>query len=189
MGIKQAAAYFQMQMSQVLHERLGDGIEIYLDDIIFYAETFEEYTDILRFILTKLRKHNIVANPAKTEIAFPVLQILGHTVGRDGVTFDKSKLQGVVKFQKPQTVNQMEQFLGLTTHFRDHVPAGQRSKGIQDITTLERPLRQMMLSAKKSKTTKLVWTDEAETCNLSSQSNTLWSCDTLGSSLISSSSN
>ena len=108
MGIKQAAAYFQMQMAQILHERLGNGIELYLDDIIFYTKTFEEYIELLRWILTKLRKHNIVANPAKTELAFPVLEILGHKVDKDGVTFDKKKLQGVVKFPQPQTVNQME---------------------------------------------------------------------------------
>ena len=55
----------------------------------------------------------------------------------------------------------MQQFLGLTTHFRDHIPAGQRQSGISDITDMERPLRQLVAEAKIKKTNKIVWTDEA----------------------------
>ena len=41
MGIKQAASHFQMQMAQILQEVLGNGVELYIDDIIIYAQTFE----------------------------------------------------------------------------------------------------------------------------------------------------
>ena len=161
MGIKQAAAYFQMQMATILHEVVGKGVELYIDDIIIYASHFSEFQNLLRHVLSKLRHFGIVANPKKTELAFPELQILGHVVDHNGVSFDRKKLQGVVDFPQPQTVHQMQQFLGLTTHFRDHIPAGQTRDGIADITEMERPLRDLVSTAKANRTNKLVWTDTA----------------------------
>ena len=89
MGIKQAASYFQMQMYQIFHDLVGRGVELYLDDIILYANTFDAFQKILRTVLTRLREYNIVASPTKTELAFPQLEILGHTVDTAGVKFNK----------------------------------------------------------------------------------------------------
>ena len=111
--------------------------------------------------MTRLEEHNIVASPTKTELAFPELQILGHTVDSTGVTFSRKKLEGIIKCEQPQTIHQMQQFLGLTTHFRDHIPTGQRQSGIFDITDMERPLRQLVAAATLKKTNKIVWTEEA----------------------------
>ena len=107
MGIKQAAAYFQMQLATILHDVIGKGVELYIDDIIIYAPTFSEFQNLLKHVLSKLQQYGVVANPKKTELAFPELQILGHVVDHSGVSFDRKKLQGILDFPKPQTVHQM----------------------------------------------------------------------------------
>ena len=48
MGLKGAPAHFQQQMaSTVLGSLLYDICEIYLDDVIIYGETEEEFTKML----------------------------------------------------------------------------------------------------------------------------------------------
>ena len=99
-------------------------------------------------------------------------------VDHSGVSFDRKKLQGILDFPKPQTVHQMQQFLGLTTHFRDHIPAGQTRAGISDITSMERPLRELISTAKANRTNKLVWTDSAnESYPILQQA--VWNCPKL----------
>ena len=178
MGIKQAASYFQMQMAQILHDVIGKGVEVYIDDIIIYAQSMGEFQDTLRKVLTKLREHGIVASPTKTELAFPELNILGHTIDENGVKFDKNKLQGALNIEQPTTVTQMQKLLGLTTHFRDHLPAGQRDRGIPDVTDLEKPLRQLITDARLKKTNKLTWNRTAETA-LPKLQRAIWNCQKL----------
>ena len=100
------------------------------------------------------------------------------TIDENGVKFDKNKLQGALNIEQPTTVTQMQKLLGLTTHFRDHLPAGQRDRGIPDVTDLEKPLRQLITDARLKKTNKLTWNRTAETA-LPKLQRAIWNCQKL----------
>ena len=89
MGIKQAAGYFQRVMQQVLGDLLYNGVELYIDDIIVYASSFEEYERLTKAVLERLAKAGIVVSPRKSYLGMSELEILGHTVNAKGVTFSK----------------------------------------------------------------------------------------------------
>ena len=66
MGLKAAPAHFQQQMaSTVLGPLLYDICEIYLDDVIIYGETEEEYLQNIEKVLKRFRECNITTNPTK----------------------------------------------------------------------------------------------------------------------------
>ena len=64
MGLKRAPSYFQNVMqSEVLHGIQYDICEIYIDDIIIFADSEEELAENLRKVLERLSKHNISVSP------------------------------------------------------------------------------------------------------------------------------
>jgi hypothetical protein len=66
MGLKSAPAYFQAAMQQkVLAELLYQICEVYLDDIIVFAQTKDEILDRLEEVFKRLRKHKLTVNPDK----------------------------------------------------------------------------------------------------------------------------
>ena len=169
MGIKQAAGYFQRVMQQVLGDLLYNGVELYIDDIIVYASSFEEYERLTKTVLERLSKVGIVVSPRKCYLGMSELEILGHTVNAKGVTFSKEKLQGVLDFPLPTTTTKLQSFLGLTTYFRDHV---------KDMTKLERPLRDMLKAKANKKHVQLTWDDDSHKAFKTLQ-HAVWNCATL----------
>ena len=66
MGLKGAPSYFQHVMqSEVLHGLQYDICEIYIDDIIIFADSEEELPENLRKVLERFSKHNISVSPEK----------------------------------------------------------------------------------------------------------------------------
>ena len=90
MGLKGAPAHFQQQMaSPVLGSLLYDICEIYLDDVIIYGETEEEFTKNVELVLNKFREYNITINPTKCTFGASEIQYTGHVLNAEGLTFDK----------------------------------------------------------------------------------------------------
>jgi hypothetical protein len=157
MGLKSAPAYFQAAMQQkVLAELLYQICEVYLDDIIVFAETEEELLANLEKIFKRLQEYNITLNPEKVKIGLRSIEYVGHVIDQDGLSFSKEKIDDVLATPKPQTHKQMKSFLGLCVQFKDH---------IDKFSDIVKPLHLMIPNYKKSTANqRLVWTPEAERC-------------------------
>jgi hypothetical protein len=65
-GVKPAANFFQKTMAcEVLMELLFQVCEIYIDDILVFGRTEDEYVENLEIILLRFRNKNITLNPDK----------------------------------------------------------------------------------------------------------------------------
>ena len=49
-------------MDLVLADKLRKGVLVYIDDIIVYGKTLNELYENLRWVLNKLREHNLKLN-------------------------------------------------------------------------------------------------------------------------------
>jgi hypothetical protein len=171
MGLKNAPSYFQrMIATRVLRELVGDICEIYIDDIIIWGATETEYKENLEKVFTRLREHNITINPRKVDLCLTEVEFLGHLLKPYGLTMSEKKIQKVINFKKPETLTELNSFLGLANYFRDFVPDFEVvAKPLRDLAddTTERlhaardsPSRKL---SKKMKNTQLIWPDEAST--------------------------
>ena len=123
MGLKGAPAYFQHAMQHmVLGDLLYTACEVYLDDIIVYGETEDEFLRNLELVFQRLEKYNITLNPEKVRIGLSSIEYVGHTIDKDGLSFSKEKIQDVWNAPLPTTKKQLKSFLGLCVQFKDHVP-------------------------------------------------------------------
>ena len=157
MGLKSAPAYFQAAMQQnVLAELLYQICEVYLDDIIVFAETEDELLVNLEKVFKRLEEYNITLNPEKVKIGLRSVEYVGHVIDQDGLSFSKEKINDVLATPKPETHKQMKSFLGLCVQFKDHI------HGFSDII---KPLHLMIPNYKKETANRrLVWTSETEAC-------------------------
>ncbi len=68
MGLTGAPGYFQRAICQeVLRELLFNICEIYLDDIIVFGRTEQEFVDHFKRVIQRLGEHNITVNPSKCQ--------------------------------------------------------------------------------------------------------------------------
>jgi hypothetical protein len=121
MGLKAAPHFFQKQMaSTVLHGLLYSILEIYMDDLIVYASSFEDLLNRIEIVLQRLAKYNITINPNKCKIGMTEIQYLGFKIDSEGIMTLPEKTNKLLEFPLPQTNKMLHQFLGLASHFRTH---------------------------------------------------------------------
>jgi hypothetical protein len=154
MGLKGSPPYFQQIMAtEVLVGLEGEICEIYLDDVIVFAESAAMLLDRLRLVFDRFREKNMTLSPSKCILFVNSVEYCGHLLDKDGIHFEQSKIDGVLNFKTPQTQQQLRSFLGLANWFRDHVANHSR---------LAKPLHGMMTGYSKNK--KLEWTPDLLGC-------------------------
>ena len=155
MGLKGAPSYFQHAMQQmVLSDLLYTACEVYLDDIIVYGETEDEFLRNLELVFQRLEKYNITLNPEKVRIGLSSIEYVGHTIDKDGLSFSKEKIQDVWDAPLPTTKKQLKSFLGLCVQFKDHVP---------NYSTMVQPLHNLLPNySKKEGNHPVGWSSETK---------------------------
>ena len=116
MGLKGAGSYFQHHMSNIILRDLVQKIlEVYLDDIIVYANSPKELNQRLEQVFKRLQSFGITLNPDKVRIGMQEVEYVGHLIDKDGISFSEEKKLHVLNFRRPETASQMKLFLGLTS--------------------------------------------------------------------------
>ena len=151
-GLKGAPSYFQHTMSQeVLTGLLGSICEVYLDDIIVFAEDEDELLKRLEIVFKRLMLKGITANPDKCHFGLTQIEYVGHLINYLGMHFSEEKLNKVLHFDRPHTQAGMKSFLGLINYFRDHV---------EHFAGITKPLNDQLLNYTKRKV--LQWTPDLD---------------------------
>jgi hypothetical protein len=136
MGLKGAPSYFQEAISTtVLGGLMYVSCELYLDDIIVFGRTEEEFVHRLSQVFQRFREYNITVNPDKVTLGVTHIEYVGHLVDSTGHSFSREKIDSVINFSKPITAGALQSFIGLTGYFQTH---------IKDYQMLTRPLRKML---------------------------------------------
>jgi hypothetical protein len=147
-GMKNAPAVFQREMQRVLHDRLYNGVVVFVDDILIYSKTDEEHAELVEFVLRRLREEGYVANPDKCEFYQKEVSFLGHVISEQGMSVQQYKVKAVSAWPVPQTKKHVRSFLGLTGYYR---------KFIRAYSDIAAPLTDLTQKAKK-----FVWTEREQ---------------------------
>ena len=115
-GVMNTPAVFQRLMQGVLSGL--QFISIYLDDVIVYSETLAEHVSHLRIVLERLRTAGLKLNPAKCRFVCDKVEYLGHLITPAGLKPSERNLTAVREFPVPTNLKHLQEFLGLTSHYR-----------------------------------------------------------------------
>jgi len=117
-GLKGAPGVFQKTMNIVVKELKDAGlIHIYLDVVIIPSRDWKDMLSVVRRVFQSLRAASLTLKPSKCTFGARMLDFLGFTMSK-GVIQPGPKIQAIKSFPRPQDVNEIRPFLGLTGYFR-----------------------------------------------------------------------
>jgi hypothetical protein len=100
-----APAYFMYLMNKVFMEYLDRFVVVFIDDILGYSRSEEEYEEHLRLALRKLREHRLYAKLTKCKFWMKQVAFLGHVILKGGISMNPSKVQDVLRWNAPTRVS------------------------------------------------------------------------------------
>jgi hypothetical protein len=119
-GLRNAGSSFQRMMDRVL---VGLPFAYcYLDDLRVASPDLETHLLHLRTVLERLRDFGLVINGEKCVFAVKEFEFLGHKVSAEGAQPLHSYVEAVTRLPHPNTVKELQVFLGLINFYRRFIP-------------------------------------------------------------------
>ena len=119
-----------------------------MDDILIYSQSEWEHEYHLRIFLQLLKDHQMYAKFSKCEFWLTEVRFLGHAVSASGVSVDPEKVEVVMSWERPKSVFEIRNFLGLAGYYR---------RFIEDFSRLAAPMTRLT-----RKEVKFDWDDRCE---------------------------
>jgi hypothetical protein len=88
-------------------------VELYLDGVLVYATTEDEFTERLATVFQRLKQFNIKLNPKKCAFGMEEVEFVGHVLKADDIHSSAEKRGKVLDFPLPEKQKQLKSFLGL----------------------------------------------------------------------------
>ncbi|RDX95538.1 Retrovirus-related Pol polyprotein, partial [Mucuna pruriens] len=89
-----------------------DCIEVFMDDFMVYANSFEACLSNLSKVLKRCIDTNLMLNFEKCHFMVTERIVLGHLVSNRGIEVDKSKIDIITSLPYPTSVREVRSFLG-----------------------------------------------------------------------------
>lgn len=120
-GLSAAPLTWQKAINLILFDLLGEGVYVYLDDVIIYAKTKDEHDNLLRKVLACLKEHNLQLKISKCLFFAKKFEYLGHIISNEGIKANPKKIEVIKEYPRPNKVKDIQSFLGLCNYFRRYV--------------------------------------------------------------------
>ena len=136
-GLRNAPAFMQRCMTKVLGDLLDteDNIFVYIDDIVFWSDTFSEHKRLMRKVLQRLKRYNMFVNVEKSHLGFKKIRILGQILENGTLRPNPEKVQAIYDVSTPTNRKMVRRFLGMSSYFRQYVQGfAQRTKHLRRLT-------------------------------------------------------
>ena len=70
----------------------------------------------MQIVLQTLRDKQLYAKLKKCEFWLAQISFLGHVISQDGISVDPKKIEAIVNWERPKTVMEICNFLGLASY-------------------------------------------------------------------------
>jgi hypothetical protein len=147
-GLMNASAHFTYLMNSIFMPKLDKFIMVFIDDILIYSRSMEEYEEHLQIVLQWLREHQLYDKFSKCEFWIKEVPFLGHVVSPEGIAVDPSKVKEVLDWELPTSVFEVWSFLALAGYYRRFIP---------NFSKIAKPITKLL-----KKGNKYIWNDACD---------------------------
>ena len=119
MGDCNAPATYQALMNHIFSPYIGRILDVYLDDIIVYSNTFSEHMEHVKLVIDILQREKLYLSLKKLHFLQSELKLLGRIVGNDGIRMDPEKVESVLAWKTPTNRDLLRGFLGAVGYLAD----------------------------------------------------------------------
>jgi hypothetical protein len=123
-------------MNNIFSEYLDKFVVVFINDILVYSKTKEEYEEHLRTVLQKLMGHKLYTNFDKCDFYQEKIQYLGHVISAEGLYIDPEKTKSIMEWLVPKDVADIKSFMGIIGYYRQFIEGF--SKIAYPITSLQK---------------------------------------------------
>ena len=106
-GLKNAPSHFQRSMNLLLADLLDKCVLVYMDNILIYSKTAEEYIAHVKAVFELLAAKNWHVKAKKCALFLPEVDFLGHVVSDAGVKVAVDKVDTVASWPTPTCVREV----------------------------------------------------------------------------------
>ena len=154
-GLTCAPASFQRLVETCMGDSHLTECLLFFDDMLVFSKTMDTQLQRLDLVLQKLENAGLKIHPDKTELLQRSVSFLGHVVSAEGVKTSPDKIQCVKDWPVPQTVKEVQSFLGFASFYR---------RFVRNFATIARPLHDITVGSRKDKKQKpkFFWGDSQQ---------------------------
>lgn len=135
-GFCNSPANFIRYVNHIFQPLINNNVmELYMDDIVIFAETPECCLTKLELVLETAARFNLKIKWSKCSFLQTKIDFLGHTVEGGMIWPGKEKTKAIEKFPQPVNIKDVQSFLGITGYFR---------RFIQGYAYIARPLTNLL---------------------------------------------
>jgi len=102
----------------VLGEHLDEFVIAYLNNIIIYLNSKEEYKKYVKWTLQKLHNKEILIAIKKCEFHITKTNFMGFIIELGRISIDLKKIKAIVNWQDPENIIGLRLFLGFYNYYR-----------------------------------------------------------------------
>jgi hypothetical protein len=117
-GLSNAPSVFQAWINDVIRDMLDDFASAYLDDILIFSDNEEDHVRHVTEVLQRLEAAGLRIDINKCEFHVQETRYLGLIITPDGIKMDPTKVQAIRDWEVPNSVNDVQVFLGFANFYR-----------------------------------------------------------------------
>ena len=126
---------FQAFMDSTFGDMITEGwLIIYMDDVLVFAETHEEFQEWTKRVLNRMQEEDLHLKLAKCTFDQMEVEYLGLVVKDGEVHMDPTKLKAVEQWEPPTSVKAVRSFIGFCNFYQKFIP---------NFSALARPLHNL----------------------------------------------
>ena len=118
-GMINSLATFQEMMNKILRDIINEGkVAAFVDDVLVETETKKGHNEIVEKVLKRLEENDLYVKPEKYMWKVRKIGFLEVVIGSNGIEMEKKKVNRVLSWPKPENIEDIRKFLGLTNYYR-----------------------------------------------------------------------
>lgn len=150
-GLRNATQTFQRFMDMIFRDL--DFVFAYIDDILIMSKDEEKHLKHLKIVFERLQCYSISLNISKCVFGQTEINFLGYHITAEGYFPITERVEAIINYTKPNTVEEIRRFLGVINYYRTCIPQAAHS---------QLPLYSFIKHSIKKDKTLISWTAETE---------------------------
>ena len=116
-----APVAFMDLMNRVFRKFLDKIVIVFINDILFYLQSYDEHQEHLWTVLQTLKEHQLYAKFIKCEFWLDHVSFLYHAISKDDMMVDPAKIMAMKEWVQPRNASEIRSFFGLVGYYRKFV--------------------------------------------------------------------
>ncbi|MBW0494781.1 hypothetical protein O181_034496 [Austropuccinia psidii MF-1] len=116
-GLTNAPSSFQNLFNDILYDLLDVYVVDCLDEIMVFSKYEEEHVTHVSTVLSRLQANNLFAKASKFLFHVSSVEYLGYIVYSEFLKMDQEKIQQILNWPPPRSLNALQSFLGFANFY------------------------------------------------------------------------